>query len=262
MMDYYNLLGVKATASADEIRTAFRRHAKRAHPDAHPHLSGQEKDTMHRRFIQLAHAYETLTNPAKRREYDRKRSAARVRSTESVRPKAGHGTGAARRAGSARGAAGATRRRSARPPPPPPENDEELDVLMQEVQDLLGKFGLDMQQQFSRMMDKLLDWALSVFMEVVQALEGVGDESSKGATRPNSEARPANKNPSAKSQAKPQEEASKAPRGKPSASPDLEAELAALKQQVRATRGRARGHSPSPESIEEALQQIKNRKKS
>jgi curved DNA-binding protein CbpA len=71
MSDYYNLLGVPRQASPDQVRLAFRRLAKRHHPDAHPHLSASERAEMNVRFVQLAQAYETLSDPARRRAYNR-----------------------------------------------------------------------------------------------------------------------------------------------------------------------------------------------
>jgi hypothetical protein len=51
---------------------------------------------------------------------------------------------------------------------------------MQEVGDLLQRFGLDMRNQFADMLDKMLDWALAVFMEVVATLEGERAEGPPG----------------------------------------------------------------------------------
>src|SRR5215217_5360416 len=61
-LDYYELLGVAKTASATEIRVAYRRLAKTMHPDA-----GGSSD----RFGLLQIAYETLSDPVNRTYYDR-----------------------------------------------------------------------------------------------------------------------------------------------------------------------------------------------
>jgi curved DNA-binding protein CbpA len=63
-IDYYALLGVRSDASAREIRRAYRRLARRHHPDVNPGPDG------HRRFAELARAYATLNNPAERARYD------------------------------------------------------------------------------------------------------------------------------------------------------------------------------------------------
>jgi curved DNA-binding protein CbpA len=60
---YYRELGVHRTASAEEIRSAFRERAKLCHPDQ----SGQGDD---RRFKRLAEAYEVLKDPRRRLQYD------------------------------------------------------------------------------------------------------------------------------------------------------------------------------------------------
>jgi curved DNA-binding protein len=63
--DFYKILGVADTASADEIKKAYRKLAKRYHPDA----TGGDK-TKEARFKELTEANETLSDPKKRAEYD------------------------------------------------------------------------------------------------------------------------------------------------------------------------------------------------
>lgn len=64
--DYYELLEVSRTATADEIKRAFRRLAFECHPDKHPDDPEAEA-----RFKELAKAYETLSDPDRRARYDR-----------------------------------------------------------------------------------------------------------------------------------------------------------------------------------------------
>lgn len=64
--DYYNILGIKRTASPEEIKKAFRALALQYHPDRNPDDVEAE-----RRFRQVAEAYEVLSDPEQRRRYDR-----------------------------------------------------------------------------------------------------------------------------------------------------------------------------------------------
>src|SRR6201997_314790 len=63
--DYYAALGVKKSASADDIRKAFRKLARKYHPDVNPgDKSAEEK------FKAISEANEVLSDPKKRKIYD------------------------------------------------------------------------------------------------------------------------------------------------------------------------------------------------
>src|SRR6201986_756689 len=63
--DYYEILGVKKSASADDIRKAFRKLARKHHPDVNPGDKGAEE-----KFKALSEANEVLSDPKKRKIYD------------------------------------------------------------------------------------------------------------------------------------------------------------------------------------------------
>ena len=64
--DYYKILGVDRKASDDEIRKAYRKLAKKYHPDYNPKDKGAEE-----RFKEINEAYEVLGDATKRSHYDR-----------------------------------------------------------------------------------------------------------------------------------------------------------------------------------------------
>lgn len=63
--DYYAILGVSKTASQEEIKKAYRRLARKYHPDLNP-----GNKTAEEKFKEIQEAYEVLSNPETRKKYD------------------------------------------------------------------------------------------------------------------------------------------------------------------------------------------------
>jgi molecular chaperone DnaJ len=101
--DYYGALGVKKTASAEEIRKAFRKLARKYHPDVNP---GDKK--AEEKFKELSEANDVLSDPKKRKIYDQVGfySDNIDPATAEAYARAGGGGGGFPGAGYARGSAG------------------------------------------------------------------------------------------------------------------------------------------------------------
>ena len=66
--DFYQVLGVSDSASAADIKKAYRRLAKQYHPDANP-----DNPQAAERFKEISEAHATLSDPDKRKQYDNMR---------------------------------------------------------------------------------------------------------------------------------------------------------------------------------------------
>lgn len=65
-IDYYKILGIDKNATADDIKKAYRKLARKMHPDLNP----DDKEA-HKKFQQLNEANEVLSDPEKRKKYDK-----------------------------------------------------------------------------------------------------------------------------------------------------------------------------------------------
>ena len=85
MNEYYRSLGVQPGATAEELKKAYRGLAKKYHPDLHP--GDKEAEA---RFKEINEAYETLSDPQKRKEYDEKQRTTQGRHSHQDQPDRRH----------------------------------------------------------------------------------------------------------------------------------------------------------------------------
>eukprot|EP00092_Neocalanus_flemingeri_P014421 GFUD01015556.1.p1 GENE.GFUD01015556.1~~GFUD01015556.1.p1 ORF type:complete len:295 (-),score=85.11 GFUD01015556.1:208-1092(-) len=67
MVDYYSILGIAKAASKDDVKKAYKKLAKKWHPDKNPN----NQDEATRKFKEVSEAYQVLSDDSKRRTYDR-----------------------------------------------------------------------------------------------------------------------------------------------------------------------------------------------
>ena len=70
MKDYYKILGVSENADKDELKSAFRKLAKKYHPDRN-----KDDESAKAKFQEVNEAYNVLSNESSRKEYDEKITA-------------------------------------------------------------------------------------------------------------------------------------------------------------------------------------------
>ncbi|KAI9445223.1 DnaJ-domain-containing protein [Lactarius indigo] len=85
--DYYNVLHIPKEASTEDIRQAYRKESLKTHPDRLVRASAEEKKAATEKFQAVADAYYVLSDPQRRREYD-KLSASRPSSERTNDPNA------------------------------------------------------------------------------------------------------------------------------------------------------------------------------
>lgn len=187
MVDYYHVLGVKPSASTDELKNAFRRAAKACHPDANPHLKGAAREEANQRFVALAQAYDVLSDPAKRTAYDQKRAeatrsgptpgAAKSGRAHPGASQSGFGGGAGHRpqSQSPSGDSFGSRTHTRRPNAEPGHRSPEMDELMRDVESRFNSFGLSTKQPWEKQLDDffdaMLDWAKQIYQQVQAVLD-------------------------------------------------------------------------------------------
>lgn len=68
--ELYEVLGVSKTASQDEIKKAYRKLSRKYHPDSNPDRSPAEAKTAEAKFKEVQNAFDVLSDPDKRKQYD------------------------------------------------------------------------------------------------------------------------------------------------------------------------------------------------
>ena len=68
MSNYYEILDINKNANKDDIKTAYKKLALKYHPDRNQDCN--KKDEYEEKFKQISEAYEVLSNPAKKQNYD------------------------------------------------------------------------------------------------------------------------------------------------------------------------------------------------
>src|ERR1700733_15831778 len=85
--DYYAILGVPKTAAAKDIKSAYRKLARKWHPDANPDNAKAAEE----KFKDIQEAYEVLSDPEKRSKYDVLGSDWQGAARDAARQRAGAG---------------------------------------------------------------------------------------------------------------------------------------------------------------------------
>ncbi|MEE8433478.1 MAG: J domain-containing protein [bacterium] len=255
MIDYYNLLEIPPGASQGQIKKAFRRLAKQVHPDANPGSTAEERDVLRKRFIQLAQAYDVLSDPARREQYRRQwRAHPHQPPGESGRSARSGSAGPFRRSSAAFGGArrdpGGDSQHRKRPNGKPgfdfPED------LLDDVKNLLAGFGLHLKQPLEMLLERLTAWAREIFQGVAGETEqGAGHDTPR---KPPRGGKTAGTNTAGTKTAGTRKTGAAAQQKQDDAKPELDAELAALKK--RARKGRTRKASGDQET-EEELRRLK-----
>ena len=159
MDNYYTLLEVPQNADISVIRSAFRRKAKSCHPDLFQHVNEEERKRQQKIFVQLSQAYKTLADPEKRLIFDSQLEKPTTKSKHSHDQKKQTSSSSSLNKSNFKQKSGyyySSQQATSMEP------EESIEHLLMEVEELLGKFGLN----FRDPLGMLVEWALKVFQEM------------------------------------------------------------------------------------------------
>jgi len=159
MENYYKLFEVPNDADISTLRSAFRKKAKSCHPDLFQHVSPEERKDLQKKFVRLSQAYETLSDPKKRQLFDLRLRKYSVKAGQqnSKKYRSTSNSSSLRNNFKQNSAFSQNNYKSTSE-----ESEDTLEDLVRDVEEVLGKFGLN----FKDPLEMLVDWAREVYLEL------------------------------------------------------------------------------------------------
>ena len=162
MKNYYKLFEVPNDADISTLRSAFRKKAKSCHPDLFQHVSSEERKNLQKKFVRLTQAYETLSDPKKRKLFDLHLRKSSVKAgQQNVKEYRSASNSSSRRNNFKQNSAFSRRNYKSTSEEP----EDTLEDLIRDIEEVLGQFGLN----FKDPLEMLVEWARDVFQELTGA---------------------------------------------------------------------------------------------
>jgi len=162
MENYYKLFEVPNDADISTLRSAFRKKAKSCHPDLFQHVSPEERKNLQKKFVRLSQAYETLSDPKKRKLLDLSLRKSSVKAgRQNVKEYRSTSNSSSRRNNFKQNSAFSRSNYKSTSE----ESGDTLEDLIRDVEEVLGQFGLN----FKDPLEMLVDWAREVYQELTGA---------------------------------------------------------------------------------------------
>ena len=161
MENYYKIFEVSNDADISTLRSAFRRKAKSCHPDLFQHVSHKERKNLQKKFVRLTQAYETLTDPKKRKLYDLRLREYGIKQNQNDK-KYRKSSNFSSQTNDFRKYTSFSQEKYKSASE---ESEDKLEDLIRDVEKILGQFGLN----FKDPLEMLVDWAREVYQELTGA---------------------------------------------------------------------------------------------